>query len=297
MLEQTIECVFNSPEGTRPVHIVRPDGLAALFDTISPGQSAYLRDTGFGGKAGDIRFLPGPDGVVGAVFGIGTDRSPFVFGSLATQLPELTRWRLEPGDYDDQAATLGFCLGAYRYTRFSSGGRQPASLFVPPGHELSLNQASATWMVRDLINTPANVLGPVELADFTVSLASRHGAAYGMFADAALETEYPTIAAVGRGSARPPRVVTFRWRGSSATDASPLLSLCGKGVCFDTGGYDLKSSEGHGRGGDGAWSGACDHAGGSADPSGGAYRLRREFCVRHCNAPVRRNPHEIRPDG
>ena len=65
-----------------------------------------------------------------------------------------------------------------------------------------------------------------------------------MFADAALEEAYPTIAAVGRGSVRPPRVVTFHWRGSAATDDSPLLSLCGKGVCFDTGGYDLKPSAG-----------------------------------------------------
>ena len=86
-----------------------------------------------------------------------------------------------------QAATLGYCLGAYRYSRFRTGGREPASLFVPDGHETSLSQAAATWMVRDLINTPANILGPVELADFTVSLAERYGAVSEVFADAALE--------------------------------------------------------------------------------------------------------------
>ena len=117
-------------------------------------------------------------------------------------------------------------------------------LFVPDGHEASVAQASATWMVRDLINTPANILGPVELADFTVSLAERYGATSHMALDEALEESYPTVAAVGRGSVRPPRVVTFHWRGSAATDTSPLLSLCGKGVCFDTGGYDLKPSAG-----------------------------------------------------
>jgi leucyl aminopeptidase len=99
-------------------------------------------------------------------------------------------------------------------------------------------------MVRDLINTPANLLGPVELADFTVSLADRYGAVSYVSADAALDEAYPTIAAVGRGSARPPRVVAFQWRGTAADVASPLLSLCGKGVCFDTGGYDLKPSAG-----------------------------------------------------
>src|SRR3984885_2428568 len=244
MLDQTIDCIVNSPDGTRPVHVIRPDGLTAFLDALPPAQAGFLRDTAFGAKAGELRFLPGADGVAGAVLGIGSDRSPFVFGNLPMQLPETTSWQLQPGDYDASTATLGYCLGAYRYNRFVSDARKPASLFVPPGHETSLSQASATWMVRDLINTPANLLGPVELADFAVSLADRYGAVSLVSADGALEETYPAIAAVGKGSVRPPRVVTFHWRGSAATDASPLLSLCGKGVCFDTGGYDLKPSAG-----------------------------------------------------
>jgi leucyl aminopeptidase len=244
MLHQTIDCIADSPEGTRPVHAVRPDDLAQFLEALPSAQAAFLRDTMFAAKAGEFRFLPGPDGVAGAVLGLGTDRSPFVFGNLPLQLPETSSWHLEPGEYDPEAATLGYCLGAYRYTRFRSNDRNPATFFVSSGHETSLAQASATWMVRDLINTPANILGPVELADFSVSLADRYGAVSQVSAGAALEEAYPTVAAVGRGSARPPRVVTFHWRGSAATDASPLLSLCGKGVCFDTGGYDLKPSAG-----------------------------------------------------
>jgi leucyl aminopeptidase len=244
MLDQTIDCIVESRDGARPVHVVRPDGLTDFLDTLPSGQAAFLRDTQFGAKAGEVRFLPGPDGVAGAVLGIGTDQSPFVFGNLSSQLPETSSWYLEPGDYDPPTAILGYCLGAYRYEGFRSQGRKPAPLFAPPGHEASLSQAAATWMVRDLINTPANILGPVELADFTVSLADRYGAVSRVFADAALDAEYPTIAAVGRGSDRPARVVVFHWRGSAATDNSPLLSLCGKGVCFDTGGYDLKPSAG-----------------------------------------------------
>jgi leucyl aminopeptidase len=161
------------------------------------------------------------------------------------RLPESAAWRLEAGDYDPAAATLGYCLGAYRYDRFrSDAGREPASLFVPPGHEAGLSQAAATWMVRDLINTPANILGPVELADFAVSLADRYGAQSRIWSGEELTDNYPTIAAVGRGSARPPRVVAVHWRGSTAADDAPLVSLCGKGVCFDTGGYDLKPSAG-----------------------------------------------------
>ena len=99
-------------------------------------------------------------------------------------------------------------------------------------------------MVRDLVNTPANLLGAVGLAGFAVSLAQRYGVACDIIADDALDAAYPTIAAVGRGSARPPCVAMFRWSGSKAHANSPLISLCGKGVCFDTGGYDIKPSSG-----------------------------------------------------
>ena len=242
MLDQTIDFIVDTPDGTRPVHVVRPDRLAELLDALPPAQAGFLRDSTFGAKQGELRLLPGPDGVAGAALGIGGDASPFVFGNLPLQLPETIAWRLEPGDYDHLAATLGYCLGGYRYSGFRGDHRRPASLFVPHGHATSLSQASAAWMVRDLINTPANILGPVELADFAVSLAERYGATFEVSAGAVLEEAYPTIAAVGRGSVRPPRVVTFRWRGSAAGDHPPLLSLCGKGVCFDTGGYDLKPS-------------------------------------------------------
>lgn len=244
MLDQTLDCLVHTDDNTRPIYPLRPAGLDAFHARLPPAQSAFLRDGGFGAKAGELRFLPGPEGIAGAVLGLGSDPSPFAFGNLSTQLPDTGTWRLEPGDHDPLAATLGYCLGAYRYDRFRPAGRAPAILFCPPGHAASLSQAAATWMVRDLINTPANILGPVELADFAVSLAERYGAAAEVCADAALRQAYPTIAAVAAGSARPARVVTFRWRGSAAADDAPLVSLCGKGVCFDTGGYDLKPSAG-----------------------------------------------------
>ena len=124
MLDQTINCIVASPDGTRPIHVVRPDGLAAFLDTLPSSQAAFLRDTGFGGKSGELRCLPGADGVDGAVLGIGVDTSPFVFGNLPLQLPDICTWRLLPGDYDPQAAILGYCLGAYRYDRFHKLGAQ-----------------------------------------------------------------------------------------------------------------------------------------------------------------------------
>jgi leucyl aminopeptidase len=238
------DCTTDRGDNARPLYPVRPADLAALLDRLPPPQSAYLRDLGVTAKSGEVLFLPGPDGVAGAVCGLGDNRSPFAFGHLARLLPEGTTWRLEPGDYDAGAATLGFCLGAYRYTQFKPADRAPARLVVSPDQAPALAQASAICMARDLINTPANMLGPVELADAAIDLGRRFGAETTLIAGDALDRDYPTVAAVGAGSARPPRVAILHWRGSAAHDDAALVSLCGKGVCFDTGGLDLKPSSG-----------------------------------------------------
>jgi leucyl aminopeptidase len=244
MLEQSLECLVDRADVTRPLHAIRPAGLAAFVDGLPPAQERYLRGLDFTAAAQELQFLPGEDGVAGAVLGLGEDRSPLAFGNLAFRLPEGAPWQLQPADYDPAFATLGFCLGAYRYGALKAAKRGPARLVAPAGQARARSEAAATWMVRDLINTPANLLGPVELADFTVALGKRYGAAADIISDAALEEGYPTVAAVGRGSARPARVAVFRWSGSRAHAGAPLVSLCGKGVCFDTGGYDIKPSSG-----------------------------------------------------
>ena len=137
---------------------------------------------------------------------------------------------------------MGFALGSYRYTAFRPASGKAAKLVAPQGHSESTSIAAAAWMARDLINTPPNLLGPVELAEAVHTLGARHGATVEIVEGDALTEGYPTVAAVGRGSARPPRVAILRWHGSAAGPDSPLVSLCGKGVCFDTGGYDLKPS-------------------------------------------------------
>ena len=243
MLDQSLECLSASAEASLPLFAVRPTGLAALLAELPSAQQAFLVRLGFKADAQELQFLPDEGGVAGAVLGLGEDRSPYAFGNLAYRLPEGTSWRLAPGDYDTDAATLGFCLGAYRYGALKPARRSSARLVAPDG-KASRSAAAATWMVRDLINTPANLLGPAELADIAATLGQRHGAEVTIAADAALEQAYPTVAAVGRGSARSPRVVILRWAGSKAHASAPVIALCGKGVCFDTGGYDLKPSAG-----------------------------------------------------
>jgi leucyl aminopeptidase len=244
MLEQTLECLVDKADATRPLHAVRPSGLAGFLETLPAAQARYLRQLDFAAASQELLFLPGDDGVVGAVLGLGDDTSPSAFGNLAFRLPEGTPWRLLPGDYDPAVATLGFCLGAYRYGALKPAKRNAARLLAPDDQQRSRSAAAATWMVRDLVNTPANLLGPVELADFSASLGKRYGAASEIIAGGVLDAAYPTVAAVGRGSARPARVTIFRWAGSTAHANAPLISLCGKGVCFDTGGYDIKPSSG-----------------------------------------------------
>ncbi|MGA9011571.1 MAG: leucyl aminopeptidase family protein [Acetobacteraceae bacterium] len=244
MLEQRLDCLVDSADATRPLYAVRPSGLAAFLDGLPTAQSRFIRQLDFTAAAQELLFLPGDEGVVGAVFGLGDDMSPAAFGGLAFRLPEGAPWRLRAGDYDPACATLGFCLGAYRYAALKAVKRGPAKLLAPERQQRSRSAAAATWMVRDLINTPANLLGPAELAEFAASLGKRYGAAVVVISGEPLVEAYPTVAAVGRGSARPAHVAVLRWSGSAAHADAPLVSLCGKGVCFDTGGYDIKPSSG-----------------------------------------------------
>ena len=244
MIDQPLHCLTEADPAAAPLHTVRPEALDTFLAGLPDAQRAYLCAVGFAAKAGDLRLLPGPDGLNGAVLGLGLDRSPHVFGGVPALLPEGSVWRLASGDHDPAAATLGFALGAYQYTGIKPAERPFAKLVAPPDQVEARSAAAASWMVRDLINTPPNLLGPVELGDAARTLGLRYGAVVELTEGDALDEAYPTVAAVGRGSARPARVVTLRWQGSKAHNVSPFVSLCGKGVCFDTGGYDLKPSAG-----------------------------------------------------
>ena len=242
MTDNELPCVAEST-GARPVHAIRPSGLDTFLAGLPVADAAFLRASGFQGKLHELALLPGEAGVRAAVLGLGDSRAPQAFGKLAFALPE-GDWRIEAGDHDPADAVLGFCLGAYRFVAFRAAKRPPARLVTGAGVERALSQARGIWMARDLINMPANLLGPAELADAAIALAKRHSAVWSRMEGAALERDYPTVAAVGRGSDRAPVVAMFKWQGSAASDDAPLVSLCGKGVCFDSGGYDLKPSAG-----------------------------------------------------
>ena len=244
MFDRDLDCLAEASDGgaeTLPIWSVRPGGLDAALGALTPGQAAFVRAGGFAAAAGQLVLLPNPTGLAGALLGLGDDLTPFAHGGLAVTLPEGTLAQLQPGDFDMDAAVLGFCLGAYQFTAHAAPRRRMARLLAPG---VARSAARAIWMVRDLINTPANHLGPSELADATLALGERYGAVVQVVHGERLAAEYPAVAAVGQGSARPPCVAMFTWQGSAAVPGSPLVSLCGKGVCFDSGGYNLKPSAG-----------------------------------------------------
>ena len=236
--DRSLDCFADPASPTLPVHAVRPDALDASLSGPLAAHGAFLRAAGFAARPGQVMLLPGGTGLAGAVLGLGTERSHFAFGELPVRLPAEPAWRLEPGDFRPGDAALGVALGAYR-----APGAPPqpvARMAHPAGVDDALSVARATWLVRDLINAPANHLGPRELAEAARGVAASFGVGATLVEGDELWREYPAVAAVGAGSERAPVVARFRWAGSGAGPDAPLIALCGKGVCFDTGGYDLK---------------------------------------------------------
>ena len=207
--------------------------------------AAWVRANGFTAKPGATCLLPGDGGrIEGVLLGIESSRDPWAYGDLPTALPE-GNYHLGPGLDGDQAndAALGWALGGYRFTRYREPNGALARL-VWPGpcdRERIETLAAAVTLTRDLINTPAEDMGPAELAAAAGGLAEDHGGECAVtVGDDLLSAGYPLIHAVGRAAARAPRLIDLTWGDADA----PSLTLVGKGVCFDSGGLDLKSSSG-----------------------------------------------------
>ncbi|MCB4822744.1 leucyl aminopeptidase family protein [Roseicella aerolata] len=231
-----LDCLAASDAASLPLHCVTPSGLEAFRAVLPPEAAGFLDASGFAARPQEVRLLPGGGGLSGAVLGLGeAPPTPWSFGGLPQALPAGSTWRLAREDHAAEAV-LGWCLGAYRYTRFKEAPRAPARLIPPEGTMRSQHAAAAAWRVRDLINTPANLMGPAELALAMQDLATLHGARCTIIEGPALQEGFPALAAVGQASPRAPRVALLEWGAPEA----PLVALCGKGVCFDTGGLDLK---------------------------------------------------------
>lgn len=235
-MSETLAGLAVAGEASLPLYGVRPDGLQHLLARM-PGMDAQARLAEFSAEPGKILRMENA-----ALIGLGTAPALYGFGAAATGLPANTVWHLAGDGFDYEEAALGFLLGAYKYDKFKPRRRAPACLSYKNVSERTKNIAFSIHLVRNLINTPANHLGPAELAQTAIDLAALHGAQAERVSGDGTAMRYPALAAVGAGSSRPPEVAILHWKSPHANDRSPLISLCGKGVCFDTGGYDLKPS-------------------------------------------------------
>jgi leucyl aminopeptidase len=232
-----------------PLHPVSKEGLAAWLASRPAHQRAWAERAGFKAEPGATLFLPDAQGApAGVALGVEPpdhpDRGLWSYAGLPEALP--------PGNYridaalDRAAATngaLGWALGTYGFTRYKARKSELPSLVWPEEADRGqvLRTAEATALARDLINTPAADLGPAELAAAARGLAERHGATLVVTAgDALLAENYPAIHAVGRASTKPPCLIDLRW----GAPGDPKVTLVGKGVCFDSGGLDIKPSSG-----------------------------------------------------
>jgi leucyl aminopeptidase len=226
-----------------PLYGVRPGGVEALLDRLPSRHAMFARLQEFKAAPGSIVLLPGEAGLDAALLGLGDNPAMHGFGAAAGALPPGSVWRIESGDFTVEEAALGFLLGAYGYDRLKTHKKKAVALLAPEQAPMRVRAiAEAVCAARELINTPPNLLGPTELAEAALSTGARFGARTTRVNGAALAARYPAMAAVGAGSARGPEAVLLEWQGSAASADAPLISLCGKGVCFDTGGYDLKPS-------------------------------------------------------
>ncbi|UWQ45352.1 leucyl aminopeptidase family protein [Leisingera aquaemixtae] len=237
--------VFAAPGADAcPVHVIASD----TFDSWLSGQpqrvQAWATAHGFTGACGQALAVPGADGAVEmALAGYGSAakraRRRFVLAEAAQKLPA-GQYRIASGlpQADAAAEALGWLLTGYRFGRYKDGKDTGAVLAAPDGVDAAAVEslAAAECLTRDLINTPASDMGPVELQAAAEALAEEFGAEVSaILGEDLLAQNFPLIHTVGRASDRAPRLIEMRW-GSSG----PKLTLVGKGVCFDTGGLNLK---------------------------------------------------------
>ncbi|ARP98790.1 leucyl aminopeptidase family protein [Pseudorhodoplanes sinuspersici] len=203
---------------------------------------AFAEAAGFEPKTGRTLAVPSADGSIAAIlFGIEkkkADANPLLPGNLPGLLPAGT-YRFANDPHDPRIAALAFAFGSYRFERYRKPNGKEIKLVPPHGTDVAdlTRIVEGVFLARDLINTPSNDMGPAELHEATRLLAERHDAwIEAVTDDELLLKNFPLIHAVGRASSRPPRLIDLRWGNRS----HPKVTLVGKGVCFDTGGLDLK---------------------------------------------------------
>ncbi|MHB8285610.1 MAG: leucyl aminopeptidase family protein [Caulobacteraceae bacterium] len=232
-----------------PIHLIVDADLAATMAKAGPRAEAYVAAHGFTAKAGQILAAPADeDGPARVLFGLGATPNVMALRALAAGL--------QPGDYiiasapdsiDPTQAALAFALGSYRFDRYKADHGKPRPRLVA-GHTVDIDavlaMAHACDLARDMVNTPANDMGPLQIETIAREISKTYSASISVTTgDDLIRSHYPAVHAVGRAAsaARAPRLIEMYWDGGGD---GPLICLIGKGVTFDTGGLDIKPSAG-----------------------------------------------------
>lgn len=232
-----------------PILPVNAESFAAWLKKQDAQTKAWVAASGFSGATGKLLPLPAKDGTIAAVlFGVGKDDSLYTYAALPNILP-----KNDAGYYIDKKmsseratqAALGWALGTYQFTAYKPANKkESAALIWPEKADKASVQAAAeaVFLVRDLVNTPANDLGPEEIENAGGNLIKSFNPASikVITGEDLLKQNYPAIYEVGKASARAPRLIDIRW----GNEKHPMVTLVGKGVVFDTGGLDIKPSSG-----------------------------------------------------
>ena len=234
-----VELIARKSKRSLPVHLVS----GAPGDDMPAAARAWAAANGFSGEAGKALILPGEGGGLGgALFGADSDGHALSLGALARALPE-GDWHFAGPQAKPDLAALALAMGGYVFTRY---GRKPGRALrfaLPQGADAGrvARIAGGVFLARDLVNTPTNDMGPETLEKAVRTLARAHKATVAVtMGDDLLKKNFPMIHAVGRASAQAPRLIDMAWGPKGA----PKVTLVGKGVCFDTGGLDIKPSAG-----------------------------------------------------
>ena len=238
------EFLTAEPGDAVPIMPVSAARLPAWLER-HPQFRAWITKIGYQAEPGTFAFLPGGDGARETILASPAEGAAvYAFADLPFALPEGKYvLNLDDGTASATDAALGWALGSYVFDTYKRRRRSPATLVWPPKADRAEVEriARSVFRARDMINLPAEDMGPEQLADSAKKVAEAHGASVQVITgDDLLRQNYPTIHIVGRASAREPRLIDMRWGDESA----PRVTLVGKGVCFDSGGLDLKSREG-----------------------------------------------------
>ena len=240
-----ISNLVRESQGSIPITPVTAADLAARKAMLDPLARSWIESTGFTAEPGKIALLPdAAGGLAGVLVGMTAGEELWALASLPDTLPErLYALDPEPAAAEATAMALGWALACYSFTRYKERSRGFAKLVWPKAADRGRVErlAHGIGLARDLINTPTEDMGPAELAGAAQGLAERHGAKCRVIVGEDLLAEnFPMIHAVGRASAEAPRLIDIAWGDAAA----PKLTLVGKGVCFDSGGLDIKPASG-----------------------------------------------------